>query len=757
MIVKKVKYTDTDKPKVWQIGDLVDYIRYPHNTNAQEKVAHAGSRNFFAATHNGQKAEMIALAQESVHSKMPVSHWVFSWQEHEQPTRAQVDELVDIFLERMGLVGHQTVYGLHYNTENYHVHIAVNRTHPVTGKVVQPHKGFDKEEAHKILALVEHKQGWASEENSRYTMMENGELARNRRPKKVQPRQEAIVAEHATGEKSAQRIAQERGYDIINNATSWPELHKKLAEKGLRFEKKGSGAIVFVGEKAVKASSIDRDFGLSKLCKRLGEFVAEDNPPPLETMQPEPVSTVNLEEWQAYQAVHSAPASEPEKAEKQIFLDVMKSRHNAERKQILGGLGKRGLPALNGERHRLKMRQRDELRQFRQQSGRRQKPGKGKPRFETWLRGQGLYRHADRWRHRKRFEPAPPPSPQERNIMDTAVTSEQQQFQQYIAAVNADRVRVTCIRMKPDGDKKVFILDKKDGATQGFTPEEMETHMPEMLRLQQRGENIYYTPLSEARHHILIDDMTRESLEKLYGDGFRPAVVLESSPGNYQCVLTIPKLQSPHNRDVGNRITERLNRLYGDKKLSGCIHPHRAPGFGNLKPKHRREDGSFPKVRLLQAEKRECAKALELSRRIEREYAEAAKARKPQTQPPRPLCASVRPGDPIAAYQAHYENIRQHLALEDLSRVDAMIALRLRATGHSQQAVAEAVRQCGPTIREKSEGRNWQLYAERTAAYAFGAAGDAALAKNERYLEHWRKIEGQSKEEKQSDERVRMR
>ena len=37
MIVKKVKYTNTDKPKVWQIGDLVDYIRYPHNTNVRKK------------------------------------------------------------------------------------------------------------------------------------------------------------------------------------------------------------------------------------------------------------------------------------------------------------------------------------------------------------------------------------------------------------------------------------------------------------------------------------------------------------------------------------------------------------------------------------------------------------------------------------------------------------------------------------------------------------------------------------------------
>ena len=152
MIVKKVKYTNTDKPKVWQIGDLVDYIRYPHNTNAQEKIAHAGSRNFFTTTYTGQKVEMIALAEESIHSNMPVSHWIFSWQENEQPTRAQVDELVDVFLERMGLNEHQTVYGLHCNTENYHVHIAVNRMHPLTLKVAQPHKGFDIEEAHKIVA-----------------------------------------------------------------------------------------------------------------------------------------------------------------------------------------------------------------------------------------------------------------------------------------------------------------------------------------------------------------------------------------------------------------------------------------------------------------------------------------------------------------------------------------------------------------------------------------------------------------------------
>ncbi len=284
-----------------------------------------------------------------------------------------------------------------------------------------------------------------------------------------------------------------------------------------------------------------------------------------------------------------------------------------------------------------------------------------------------------------------------------------------------------------------------------------------MLRLQRRGENIYYTPLSEGKHHILVDDMTKDSLERLYADGFRPAVVLTSSPGNYQCVLTFPKLQSPHNREVGNRLTEQLNKQYGDPKLSGCIHPHRAPGFANFKPKHRLENGNYPRANLRQAEKRECAEALKLSRRIERECA-AAEAKRQQTHPPRPAQAAPRPTSATAAYFAHYANIRKHLTVEDFSRVDAMIAIRLRASGHSQEAVADTILQCAPTIRadrpghRKREARDWHRYAERTAVYAFGVAGDVALARNEKYFEHWRRIEGMEPEKQQEESpRLRMR
>lgn len=737
MIVKKIKNKKTKKNKVWQIGDLVDYIRFPLNKNPQEKIEYAGGRNFFSSTHVGQKMEMIALARESAHSNMPVQHWIFSWKEGEQPDREKTEELVDIFLEKMGLNGHQTIYGLHYDTDNYHLHIAVNRTNSETGKVVLPFNGLDIREAHKIVAFVEHRQGWASEENSMYAILENGELVRRRITKEVKPKQTALDFEHATGEKSAQRIIQERGYAIIKSAQSWGELHEKLAKVGLRFEKKGSGAIIFVGEKAVKASSVDRSFSMGKLCKKLGHFEEGIYPEGLEMLSPEPVSSVNFEAWKEYRQAFTESLEKVETAGGNFELTQMKDRHRQERRKALSRLAKYGLPVLNIARHCLMAQQRAE--RFSLRSGRKRTRG-SKPRFENWLRARGMQKEADRWRYRASVEEkrhAPPPVQQSEkgaNIM-----RELEDFRRYANAVNADRYRVTCIRMEVDGGKKTFILDKKGGMTKGFSPDELEAHMPEMLRFQKRGENIYYTPLSDGRHHILIDDLTRDSLQRLQEDGFRPAVVLESSPGNFQCLLTIPKLGTEYDRDVGNRITERLNREYGDKKLCGCIHPHRAPGFENRKPKHRREDGGYPQVKLLFAEHRECGKALALTRRIDREYAEAAEKRLAERRTFQ--MPNFRPGDPAAAYYAHLENIRRHLTIEDYSRVDAMIALRMRANGHSREAVEETIRACAPTIREKQTGRNWQRYAERTSDYAFGPAGDRDLMRNGRYRDLWRTVE----------------
>lgn len=735
MIVKKIKHNKTDRPKEWQINDLVDYIRNPRIKNKGEKIEHAGGLNFIGTTHVAQKLEMIALARETTRSKMPVNHWVFAWPEGEQPTRKQVDELVQKFLEGMGLEGHQTIYALHCDTKNYHVHIAVNRVHPDTLKVVRINNGFDIRQAQKVRAIIEKEQGWSPLVNAPYVVTEEGEIARQQIPTEIKPTPEARNMEAETGEKSALRIAQERGYEIIKNAKSWEELHEGLKKVGLRYEKKGSGAIIWVGETAVKPSSVDRAFSMGKLCKRLGDFQEGNYPEEKPKIEAEPLEEVEPEIWQQYLKEKEECEQEKltAKAEKYNRYTRLKEKQKRERREKLAKIAIFGLPMLNIARHSLKMKHDGEKRIL----GSRLKkkfPKRPKLRFKAWLlmRGKALILRLKR--QKRQIRHTPPPSVPIKPIP----TPQEEAFLKYAQAVNADRYRVTAIRVDPDGSRKVMILDKKDGQTRGFTPDELVAKMPEILALRSRGENIYYTPLSEDRHHILIDDMTAESLIQLQKDGYKPAAVIESSPGNFQCVLTVPKFHGNFDREIANRLSLILNKRYGAPKLSGAIHPHRAPDFENRKAKHQRPDGSFPVSQLRYAVKQDCQKAVVEARRIEQEL-EKHKQAKPQLAPGYSRTPQM---GAQSAYFAHFENIRTHLTIDDFSRVDAMIALRMRANGHSEGEVIEAIRDCAPTIREgAAKRRDWKKYAERTAAYAFGFAGDRDLLRNERYRGLWLKIE----------------
>ena len=407
MIVKKLKRTSFKKSKAVMIGGLVDYILASHDEEGRDKLAFAGSRNFLTTTVAAQKKEMISLAEESIQSRMPVTHWILSWQENEQPTREQVDEAVSFFLRGMGLAEHQTFYALHKNTGNYHLHIAVNRTHPYTQKVIQPHRGFDINEAHKIVAEIEHRQGWAPQINARYRVNEQGYVVKNLRHRtQVKPKPKAEDFENATGEKSAQRIAQERGHAIIQSASCWEELHAGLDAVGLRFVRKGSGAVIFVGDTAVKASSVDRNFGLSKLCKKLGEFkpgfYSERT---FHKPAPEPVSHVCREEWREYQKERQKLAEEnryarKKREEKRYELE---QRQRERRETATTRLASHGFSLLNIARHFRKEQEREEkaaLRDRQVQSEQTQRL----PRFKYWLGRRDAYR-ANLWRFRKRIAP----------------------------------------------------------------------------------------------------------------------------------------------------------------------------------------------------------------------------------------------------------------------------------------------------------------------------------------------------------------
>lgn len=156
--------------------------------------------------------------------------------------------------------------------------------------------------------------------------------------------------------------------------------------------------------------------------------------------------------------------------------------------------------------------------------------------------------------------------------------------------------------------------------------------------------------------------------------------------------MTIPKFGGEFDRQIANQLAALLNKEYGDPKLSGAIHPHRAPGFANRKSKHRLKDGSYPLALLRFAVQQICKKALVEARKLEQAF--QAKMRQRQ----KTVFVPTAQTSPQTAYFAHYENIRDHITVEDFSRVDAMIALRMRANGHSPESVFAAIRDCAPQI-----------------------------------------------------------
>ncbi len=433
MVVKKVKNPKKSASKAARIGGLLDYILNPESKNENEKCVYAGSRGFLTDTPNGQKAEMLALSQEAVRSKDTVNHYVISWQEGEQPSHKQIDEAVNLFLDELGLTDHQTVYGLHADTDNLHLHLVINRVHPETLKVIKPNKGFDIEAAHKAIARIEHAQGWQREQHGRYQVLENGELGREHieiaadsSRKRRQPDQVIRDREQRTGEKSAQRIAIEDGAAIIQSATDWQTLHRRLAEKGIRYEKKGSGAMLYVGEVAIKPSSVDRAASLPHLQKRLGDYRPPNHPLKMVERRPEPIET-GQPGWETFIAGRKAHYAAKNTAtldlrkQQEAEIKQLASQQKAKREAILTGRWKGKGELLNAMRSVLAAEQAGEkagLKEDHQQQWKQlRKQYRPFPDYQQWLTQQPELTDSRRYRHgdpqRIIGETAEPPTPRD--------------------------------------------------------------------------------------------------------------------------------------------------------------------------------------------------------------------------------------------------------------------------------------------------------------------------------------------------------
>ena len=410
MIVKYISNPKVQSSKASRIGSLLDYIEADSHAGAQKAEYIGASGNFYSDSQQGQRAEMVALAIETKRSKDPVDHWLLSWKEGEQPTHAQCEQAVEILKRNLGMNGsHLAVYALHRNTENYHLHVVLNRVDPVAMRVKD--RGWCIDKAHKAIAEIVSVQGWEPEQNARYEVDRNGELAKAGRAHEPKPHTKARDYENATGEKSCERIAMETAIPILRNAQSWTQVHEGLAQIDMRYEQKGSGALLWVADQPLKASCLGREFSRSRMEGRLGAFQPDMHSDTIQQpqRQAEPLRPNMPASWTEYRKAFEEARRKKTRAQVQQRADhraarVLQNTEFQKERAALYQEGKWSGSALNVARSLLAAdhaKRRAELmeQQMHERDRLRSKFGQ-RITFEQFLVAQGMPQLAGQWRYR---------------------------------------------------------------------------------------------------------------------------------------------------------------------------------------------------------------------------------------------------------------------------------------------------------------------------------------------------------------------
>lgn len=236
--------------------------------------------NFYGVTcfHNCTSIETAADEMEYSARKAkfahndsdPVFHYLLSWQSHESPRPEQIYDSVRHSLNRLGLAEHQFVSAVHTDTDNLHVHVAVNRVHPDNGYLNR--LSYSKEKLNKSCREMELKHGFAPDNGSFVIgpdkrIVRRTSIERDRQSAWKRGRTQSLkeyIADTA--------IAGLREEPV----TDWAALHQRFAKEGLFLSDENGVLKVKDAWDRERSGVILTAFGHSwntdKLIRRLGAF-----------------------------------------------------------------------------------------------------------------------------------------------------------------------------------------------------------------------------------------------------------------------------------------------------------------------------------------------------------------------------------------------------------------------------------------------------------------------------------------------------
>jgi hypothetical protein len=254
--------------------------------------------------------QFTAVAARNLRVRRPAMHIELSW--HETQTLPDADlmsagrRLLDLF----GAGAHQAVLCVHRNRPSPHLHILLNRVHPVTSAALS--LSHDYRRLEQACRQIEHEKGWPADRGRFDVQLKDDAVHLVPKPAAHWQAKETARAEGRRRGSPAQRRQESGGglpslrdlvpvaswqalVTALDAAATWAEAFEACRLRGLQYLRVGSGArIRRIRDGArMMASELGTRFGFRAMCARLGPW-PDDGPTQGDTRDGQRTAPVKL-------------------------------------------------------------------------------------------------------------------------------------------------------------------------------------------------------------------------------------------------------------------------------------------------------------------------------------------------------------------------------------------------------------------------------------------------------------------------------
>lgn len=266
----KVKKTTADRAK-----SQLSYIAKGEDIERVEKIWWGNTLGEGSVADS----QIVALSEANPLARNPTRHLVISWGGDEfAPDDREIENALATLLAELGLDGCLYKAAIHRDTGNRHLHVVVCTADPDTMKM--RHTSRINDRCQRAIALHNHALGRPPHAGDRYTVANGVLMARSCVRTQMAIRVEKANRATSHEKISAIDVAKARVVEQrVREATTWLDFHNRLAECGMKYERIGTNmarvslmAYQQGREEYLKASQIDRNWTLSALEKRFGNY-----------------------------------------------------------------------------------------------------------------------------------------------------------------------------------------------------------------------------------------------------------------------------------------------------------------------------------------------------------------------------------------------------------------------------------------------------------------------------------------------------